>query len=72
MRARESCEILGWFKSLIRRSPLGLPLANQLALSGFESIFGLTQGPPPMCAHLLAKMDSSLRVSGRLTEHLIA
>ena len=47
--------------------PFGLPLANHLALSGLESLSGLTQGPP-LCAHaLLAKMDSSAGVSGKLT-----
>ena len=34
-------------------------LANHLALPGFESVFGLPQGPPIVCTHLLAKRDSS-------------
>lgn len=38
-------------------------LASHLALSGFVSIFDLTQGPPRY-VHLLPKMDSSTRVLG--------
>lgn len=56
MRARESCEILGWFKSLIRRSPFGLPLANQLALSGLEPTFGLTNSVC-VCVHVSFSLD---------------
>ena len=40
---------------------------NHLALSGLEPTSGLTQDPP-LCVHvhLLAKMDSSARVDGKL------
>ena len=34
-------------------------------------IFGLTQGPSWWCAHLSAKMDSSVSVSGRLAGHIM-
>lgn len=44
-------------------------LASHLALSGFMSIFDLTQGPPRYM-HLLPKMDSSSRVS-RLAGHIL-
>ena len=35
------------------------------------SIFGLTQGPFWWHLHLSAKMDSSVRVSGRLAGHIM-
>ena len=35
-------------------------------------VFGLTQGPFWWCAHLSAKMDSSVRVSGRLAGRIIS
>ena len=46
-----------YFDSFIWNSS-GFPLANHLALPGFEFIFGLSQGPP-ICAHTSLKMDSS-------------
>ena len=52
----------GGLRHLCGLSPSGLPLANHLASSGF----GRTQGPP-LSAHLLGRMDSSARVSGKLT-----
>lgn len=45
----------------------GLPLAYYLSLSHLKSIFGLAQGPSTLCVHLLDKIDSSARVSGKLT-----
>ena len=37
-----------------------------LLLPGSEFLFGLTQGPPLcVCVHLLAKMDSKARASGK-------
>ena len=41
----------GGLNLLYRGGPSGLPLANHFALSGLESIFGLTQGPP-LCARI--------------------
>ena len=35
-------------------------------------IFGLTQGPSWWCTHLSAKMDSSVRVSGRLGQDILS
>ena len=42
-----------WFESLIWGLPSGFPLPNHLALPGFESGFGLSQGPP-MCVSALS------------------
>ena len=51
---------------------LGFLSANHLALSGCVSIFGLIQGPPVcVCAHLLAEMDSSSRLSVMLASPLM-
>ena len=44
----------------------GLSLANHLACAR-----SLTQGPSWWHAHLSAKMDSSLSVSGRLAGHIM-
>ena len=63
-RGRERHMLWRGFKSLVWGSPSRLPLANHLALSGLEPT-SLTQGPP-LHAHLLAKMGSSTRVSGKL------
>ena len=57
----------GGLNHLYGDSPSGLPLANHLALSGLESIFGLTQGPPLCVCTSFSQMDSSARVSGKLT-----
>ena len=35
-------------------------------------IFGLTQGPPWLCTHLSAQLDSSVRVSGRLVGCMVS
>ena len=64
----ESFVPLGWFKSLTWGQFFTFPLAIHLALSGSESIFGLTQGPL-LCAHASFSQDgSSTRVSGTLTK----
>ena len=44
-----------------------LSLANHLAWP----IFGLTQGPSLWREHLSAKMDSSMKDSGRLVRHIM-
>lgn len=49
----------------------GFPLASHLALSGFKSIIGLAKGLPCVHIHLLARIDCSAQVSGKLTEHIM-
>ena len=61
----------GGLNHLYGGSSSGFPLANHLALSGFESGSGLTRALLCVRAHLLAKMDSSARVSGKLTGHIM-
>ena len=67
-RGREQHMLWRWFNHLYVGSPSRLPLAKHLASSGLEPTAGLTQCPT-LCApaHLLARMDSSTRVSGKLT-----
>ena len=67
-RLRESCTFGGGSNAHTAVSRCSLD--SHLALSGFMSIFDLTQGPP-RCVHLLPKMDSSARVSGRLAGHIM-
>lgn len=71
-RERESRVLLGGLNHLCGGSSSGFPLASHLAVSGSESIFGLSQPLPPQwaCA-FLAKLDSCAKVSGKLTEHLM-
>ena len=45
-----------WFISLSWSISSGFPLASHLALSGSESIFGLSQDPP-MCACVSLSQD---------------
>ena len=40
-------------------------MANYFDLPGSESVFGISQDPPPMCVHaLLAKIGSTTEVFG--------
>lgn len=55
-RAQESKCFGGRLNHFYGSSPSQLPLANHLVLSGLESEFGLTQGPP-LCAHTSLSQD---------------
>ena len=66
-RGRESCGLWMSFKSLVWGHSFSLPLANHLALSGFEPTSGPTHSSPCVHVHLLAKMDATARVSGKVT-----
>ena len=58
-----SLALLGMVQMLTPQTVSRCSLDSHLALSGFVSIFDLTQGPP-RCMHLLPKMDSSARSLG--------
>lgn len=62
------CCVLLCYNHLYGGSSSGFLWLNHFALSGFESALGLTQGPP---STILAKLDSSASVSGKLTEYSI-
>lgn len=51
-RERESRVLLGVLNHLCGGSSSGFPLASHLAVSGSESIFGLSQPPPPPSGHV--------------------
>lgn len=50
---------------------MGLVPGLSLAVHLSWPMFGLIQGPPWWCAHFPAKMDSRVRVSGRLVGHIM-
>ena len=63
----ERCALQREFKSFIRQKISGFPPTNHLAQVQND----LTQDPPKEHMHLLAKMDSSMRVSARLEGYII-
>ena len=62
----KSCTF-GKFRSFIRGQSSG-SLFSSGQLSCFDPVPGLSQGPPYVHAHPLAKMDFNLRVSGKLAK----
>ena len=62
---------LGWLKSLKWRQFSRVPAIILLCLAPGPYLFWL-RALLYVCVHLLAKMDSSVRVSGRLTKHVMA
>ena len=55
-REREGHRLWRSFKSLVGGRPSGLPPANQLALSGLEPTFGLTNSVC-VCVHVSFSLD---------------
>ena len=54
----------GQFELLLVGISSEFPLANNFDLPGSQSILGITQDPPMVHRHLLAKMDSTQEACG--------
>ena len=76
---KESCALLGWFLSFPQRQSSGFPAGLSscfmwlyVALCGLLYVAWVESwsdpGPSPVRVNLLAKMESSVSISGKLTE----